>query len=111
MNKLICKNEKIIIYTPIEINDGCSCDVETMFDSIINMNINTNKLINNIKDIKNIANINFLKCYKPLFNKKSIKTKIGFYIFIPIKLIHIIITIIFILRKYRILMIIIHLKE
>ena len=82
----------------------CSCDVETTPDSIINMNIDLNKLKNNIKDIKNIANIKFLKCYKTLFNKKSIKSNIGFYIYSSIELSHIIFTILFII-KYRILLI------
>ena len=45
------------------------------------MNIDKNKLINNIKDKKNIENIKFLKCYKTLFNKKNTKIIHGFYIY------------------------------
>ena len=39
-------------------------------------------------NIKNIANINILKCYKTLFCKNGIKGNIGFFIIIPIIILH-----------------------
>ena len=38
------------------------------------------KLKNNFKDINNIANIKFMKCYKVVFTKGNIKSNYGFYI-------------------------------
>jgi len=43
-----------------------------------------NKLYKNFIDINNIANIKFLKCYKNVFNKDSLKKNYGFFIFISI---------------------------
>ena len=54
------------------------------------MNINKNKLLENIKDIKNIANLNFLVCYKNLFKIVALKYNIGSYIILSIILFHII---------------------
>ena len=101
-DKVLCQdNCDISNYDKIYKKAKCSCIVESTPDSIINMNIDKDKLINNFKDIKNIANIKFLKCYKTLFNKNNIKSNIGFYIFDFIGLFRIIVMIIFIIYKYR----------
>ena len=54
------------------------------------MNINKNKLSENFKNIKNIINFTFLKCYKKLFTKLGISNNIGCYILLIIILFHII---------------------
>ena len=59
---------------------NCSCNVKEISESFADMNINTNKLLENFKNIKNIINFEFLKCYIKLFNKENcfiIKTKIA----------------------------------
>ena len=66
----------------------CSCDIKETPSSFASMNINKDKLFKNFIDIKNIANINILKCYKTLFNKNNIKKNIGFFIIIPIIIFH-----------------------
>ena len=53
------------------------------------MNINKEKLLENFKDIKNIANLNFLVCYKKLFKKDGIINNIGCYIMFGIIFFHI----------------------
>ena len=53
------------------------------------MKIIKEKLFKNFKDIKNIANINILKCYKSLFCIKGIENNIGSYTVIFIFLFHI----------------------
>ena len=59
------------------------------------MKIDNEKIFKNFIDIKNIANINLLKCYKSLFTKKGFKKNIGSFIIIPIILFHIICIFIF----------------
>ena len=77
----------------------CSCEVKESTDNYEDMLINKEKLFKNFIDIKNIANINILKCYKALFCIKGIKNNIGSYTIISIILFHIISIIIF--YKYQ----------
>ena len=44
------------------------------------MNVNTSKLLHNIKNIKNIAILKLLICNKSLFSKEGLLKNIGFYI-------------------------------
>ena len=67
----------------------CSCDVKESSPSIANMNINKEKLLENFKDIKNIVNFNFLKCYKKLFTKEGFINNYGGYLTLIIILFHI----------------------
>ena len=59
------------------------------------MNINNTKLFENLKDIKNFANLNILICYKKLLNIKSIINNIGCLIMIGIIIFHSICVIVF----------------
>jgi len=52
------------------------------------MGINKTKLYDNFINIKNIANINLLVCYKLLFSIKGIIKNYGAYFLIPIIIIH-----------------------
>ena len=54
----------------------------------------------NFKDIKNIANLNFLVCYRKLFKKVSIIYNIGSYIILVIILFHIISIFVFSTHDY-----------
>ena len=73
----------------------CSCDIKKSSDSTADMIIDKEKLFKNFMDIKNIANIQLLKCYKSLFSKKGIEYNIGCFIIIPIFIFHLICIIIF----------------
>ena len=77
----------------------CSCDVKESSDKYEDMKIIKEKLFRNFKVIKNIANINILKCYKSLFCIKGIENNIGSYTVIFIFLFHISSIIIF--YKYQ----------
>ena len=59
------------------------------------MNINKTKLYENFVDIKNIANVNILGCYKTLFSKKGIRTNIALFTIIPILIFHFVCIILF----------------
>ena len=64
------------------------------------MKIDKNKLLENFKNIKNIINFEFLKCYNKLFNKKGILNNIGFFILLAINLFHILSILIFIIHQF-----------
>ena len=67
------------------------------------MNINTEKLLNNIKNIKNIANLKFLICNEILFSKEGLFKNIGFYIIGIIIIFHIINMILFYMKLFDLL--------
>ena len=67
------------------------------------MHINKTKLYKNFLDIKNIANVNILICYKNLLKKDGLKHNIGSYIVTTIIIFHIITIIIFYVKSYNIL--------
>ena len=46
------------------------------------MNIDKKKLLDNFKDIKNVANLNFLVCHESLFSKQGLLKNIGCYLLI-----------------------------
>ena len=48
----------------------CECFIKIKFPLISEIVINKDRLLNNFKDIKNIININIMKCYYTLFTKK-----------------------------------------
>ena len=77
----------------------CSCDVKESSNNYADMKFDEEKIFKNFIDIKNIANINILKCYKSLFSQNGIIRNIGSYIIISIILFHIIS--IFIFYKYQ----------
>ena len=73
----------------------CSCDVKETSKSFATMNIDKEKLFKNFINIKNIANINILKCYKILFCKDGIKGNIGFLAILLIIILHFIFILLF----------------
>ena len=77
----------------------CSCDAKESSSSFAAMKIDKKKLLDNFKNIKNIANVNILKCFKVLFSKKGISKNVGFYIFIPFILFHTATLFVFYLKK------------
>ena len=66
------------------------------------MNIDKEKLLKNFGDIKNIANINILKCKNELFSKQGLELNIGFYLMSLILLLCFILKLIFYNKRYTI---------
>ena len=79
----------------------CSCPVKTESTPISEVKFNKTKLYNNFKDIKNTMNIEIMKCFYDLFSKEGIIKNIGFYITIPIILLHNVFIILFYIRDYK----------
>ena len=92
-DKIVCQED--CIFTKYDYTTSqaiCSCDVKESSSSVKDlMTIDKMKIaLKNFKNIKNFININFLVCYKKLFNIKGLIYNIGFYILSAIVLFHII---------------------
>ena len=95
-NKTVCQDDCDFSNYDKDIKKvECICEVKETVLSFANITININKLYKNFLDIKNIANINILKCYKILFSKSGLIYNIGSYIILIIFLFHVICIIIF----------------
>ena len=79
----------------------CECSVKTKFTFISEININTTILLCNFKDIRNIININTMKCYNILFTIDGLFKNMGNYIIYTIILITICLVILFKLKEYH----------
>ena len=103
-NKTLCQENCLFSKYNYETQKAyCSCKVEQTSHSFADMHIDTNLLYNNFIDFKNIANIKILTCYNSLFNKKSIKKNIGFFISIIIIIFHIICAVILYKKEWGLL--------
>ena len=90
-DKIICQEDcHFSEYDDKTFKAKCSCKVKESSPSTTDMYNNKEKLIENFKNIKNIVNINFLVCYKKIFNKEGILNNIGCYLILVIILFHII---------------------
>ena len=101
-DKIVCQEGcKFIKYDIQKSKATCSCNVEKTPLSISDMNINKTKLLDDFINIKNIANFNFLVCYKKLFCKNGLLNNIGSYIIFSIILFHMMTLIIFYKKKFH----------
>ena len=78
----------------------CECNIKIKIPLISEIIINKDKLLNNFIDIKNIININIMKCYYTLFKKQGLIKNLGNYIISIIILIEIFLCIIFKVKGY-----------
>ena len=69
-------------------NAKCKCNAKQSPQSIADMKIDKQKFLQNFKDIKNFANLNFLVCHKNLLNKNGIRNNIGCYTILVIIFFH-----------------------
>ena len=78
----------------------CECEVKTQSSLVSEIIANKDKVINNIKDVKNIININIMKCYYKIFKKETIIKNIGNYFISIIIILTIILCILFRIKGY-----------
>ena len=92
MNKLKIQYAKMIVNLLIMIilHKRLIVHVKLKSHFFFDMKIDKKKLLDNFKHLKNVANLNILKCIKKLFSKISILKNIGFYILLVIIIFHII---------------------
>ena len=99
-NKTVCQDNCVFSEYDYESQKAkCSCDVVESSSSFADINIDKTRLYNNFVNIKNIANINLLVCYKKLFSKKGILNNYGSYSLMPILLAHFIIILLFYIKN------------
>ena len=95
-DNIICQEDCVFSeYDTIIKKAKCDCEIKESSLSFADMKIDKNKLFANLKDIKNIVNINILVCYKKLLNLKNIYRNIGSLIIICIIGFHLIAILIF----------------
>ena len=88
-NKTVCQESCILVeYKELYQKVKCTCDVVESTMNFDNMKMNKSELYKNFIDIKNIANIDILSCYKKLFCMKGILYNYGSYSLIFAMLIH-----------------------
>ena len=103
-NMTLCEdNCKFIEHDKVNKIAKCSCEPKTFLSFVNDINIDKDKLMSNFKDIKNVLNIEIVKCYKEVFTKENIKKNNGFFIIISIILIDFISCILFIFKFYGLL--------
>ena len=88
-NKTRCQNDcafskYIEEYKKVE----CTCDIKEVFSSFGDYNINKTKFYEKYINIRNIANINILICYKVLFSKIGLKNNYVSYFISAIIILH-----------------------
>ena len=99
-SKAVCQDDcDFVSYNYTIKKAKCSCKAKESSSSFADMKIDENKLLDNFKNIKNIANLNLLKCFKVLFSKIGISKNVGFYIFITFIIFHTIVLILFYNKK------------
>ena len=104
INKTLCQDDcEFFDYNFSSKKANCSCKIEESSLNFADIKINKTKLYKNFVNIKNIANIKILNCYKNLFSKIGILTNVGSYIISSIALFHIISFFIFYLNQKIIL--------
>ena len=82
-------------------NAICECGVKTFLSFIDEIKIDRNNLMKNFKEVKNLANIKIIKCYKMVFEKENLIKNYGFFILCSILLLSIICKILFCLKYYQ----------
>ena len=80
----------------------CSCDVKLFVPLIEDIKFNKDEFIKSFTDIKNVANLNVMKCYNYVFNKSLIKNY-GFFIMTFMIIFYFICLIIFRFKSFDIL--------
>ena len=80
-NMSLCeKNCDLVNYDYNKKRAKCSCKVKTTV-SINKIKLDGKNLLKNFIDVKNIMNIEIIKCYKIVFNKKNLMNNLGCFIF------------------------------
>ena len=101
-NMTLCEENCILIgYNNSNEKVKCSCEIKTNVSPNYDLKFNTKDFYKSFIDIKNIANINIIKCYKTVLNIKNLINNYGFYIITPIMVLYFVISIIFWLVSYK----------
>ena len=101
-NMTLCEeNCDLINYNYAIAKVKCSCDFQTNISQNHDIKFNKKEFFKSFTDIKNIANIDIIKCYKIVFIIKNLIYNYGFYIMAFIMLLYFIAIIIFCCISYK----------
>ena len=101
-NLTLCENNcNLIGYNNYLKYSSCECKIKNEINIIGDVVIDKDKLLENFVDIKNIINLEVMKCYRYLFTKEGILFNIGSYILLFSIFIYIISIIYFISKGYN----------
>ena len=104
VNNTVCQDGcDFVGYDYTSQNAKCSCEVKESSYSFEDMTIDKDRLLDNIKNIKNFANLSFLVCYKILFSKEGLLKNFGFYVFLAIIIYHTVNIILFYIKYFALL--------
>ena len=79
----------------------CSCDIKLSIPLMDDIKFNKDDLYKGFIDIKNNLNLNIMKCFKEVFNTKSLLNNYGFFIIMFIILLYFICLFIFCFKSYN----------
>ena len=103
-NMFICEeNCDLIDYNQEDEKVKCSCDVKLSLAPLDNIKFNKKEFLKNFIDIKNIANLSILKCFKQVMTIKNLLKNYGFFIISFMLLLYLITLFLFIIKSYNIL--------
>ena len=101
-NMGICEINCDFIYYNYETHKAiCSCGVKTEIPLINSIKFDKESLLNSFSDINNFANLQMMKCYKTVFQKKYILKNIGCFIYASLIILDIICLTYFILKDHK----------
>ena len=101
-NMTLCEeNCNLINYNNTNEKVKCSCEIKTYINPNYDYKFNKKDFFKSFTDIKNIANINIIKCYKIVLTIKNLKNNYGFYIIGSIMFLHLITFIIYRFISYK----------
>ena len=104
-NMTLCEeNCDLINYNYTSEKAKCSCDIKTNINPNCDFKFNKKEFFKSFTYIKNIANINIIKCYKIVLNVKNLVNNYGFYIMAFIMFLYFMTNIIFWFISYKKLM-------
>ena len=103
-NMTLCEEDcDLIEYDYILEKARCSCSIKINVTSFDEIKFDKNKLFKNFVDVKNIGNIDVIKCYREVFRRKNLIKNYGFFIFIFLFLMYFITLILFYTKFYFLL--------
>ena len=100
-NMTLCEEDcELIEYNYTIEKAKCSCLVKIRLPLIDDIKFDKDKLYKSFTDIKNFANINLMKCYKSVFDFKSLKNNYGSFFYILLIIFFFIVMIAFYCKNY-----------
>ena len=104
-NMTLCEEDcSLIDYNYTTEKAKCSCLVKITLPFFDEIKFDKDKLYKSFMDVKNVANLNLMKCYKDVFKGKNLLKNYGFYIFIGLFVIYFFCLILFYSKFYFLLL-------